>query len=319
MADSELIVHEIEEIDLKSVFHGEASGFTPWLARPENLSRLSKVLALELAEVETEQSTGVFRLDLIATNEIDGSKVIIENQFSRSNHDHLGKALTYLAANQDGGAKTVVWLAESFAAEHRAVLAWLNDNTPEDIGFWGIVPKVLRIAGGPPGLRFDVIVRPNPLVKEARAEKKFSHDPKIREFRGSYWPKFQEELRRRPGGDRVATKFGGQVGHLHLFPSEGFKMLEPPVFCNAYLVAPTSETPRTGVWRGYSSGTSSFIDLAEVDEKLDLVRAKAVEADVYGEAPANFSDEIHVQQSLIAHVDRTMKMLGLLDESFGHE
>jgi hypothetical protein len=279
---------------------------------------LSKALGLELAEAETEQSTGVFRLDLIATNEIDGSKVIIENQFSRSNHDHLGKALTYLAANQDGGAKTVVWLAESFAAEHRAVLDWLNNNTPEDIGFWGVVPKVLRIAGGPPGLRFDVIVRPNQLVKEVRAEKKYSHDPKIREFRGRYWPAFEEELRKRPGGDRFVTKFGGQLGHLYLFPTERFKMLEPPIFCNAYLTAPVSETPRTGIWCGYGSASSTFSDRAAVDAKLDFLRAKAVDANIYGGAPADFSDEAHIQATLRAHVDRAMKVLDLLSEAFGN-
>src|SRR6056297_455551 len=156
-----LVVHEVTEADLKSVFLGEASGFTPWLARQDNLDRLGRALGLSLEAVGTEQSTGTFRIDLVARNMDDDGLVIIENQFSRSDHDHLGKALTYLATTSETGAKTVIWLAERFADEHRAVLEWLNDNTPEEIGFWGVVPKVLRIADGPPGLRFDVEVRPN--------------------------------------------------------------------------------------------------------------------------------------------------------------
>ena len=66
---------------------------------------------------------------------MDGVAVIIENQFGRSDHDHFGKALTYLAAHQ---ASVVVWIAESFTDEHRASLTWLNEHREDEFEFWAV-------------------------------------------------------------------------------------------------------------------------------------------------------------------------------------
>lgn len=35
------------------------------------------------------------RIDLVGKDEVTGEKVIIENQLESSNHDHLGKIITY--------------------------------------------------------------------------------------------------------------------------------------------------------------------------------------------------------------------------------
>jgi len=44
-----------------------------------------------------EKSAGSFNIDLVAEDE-SGNPVIIENQLDKSNHDHLGKVITYLTA-----------------------------------------------------------------------------------------------------------------------------------------------------------------------------------------------------------------------------
>jgi 3-phosphoglycerate kinase len=121
----EIVIHEIEEIDLRSVFVTEHRTFTPWLGRPENLARLARSLGIEIELEAIEANSGTFRADILARNLADGTIVVIENQFGRSDHDHFGKAMTYLAAHH---AKTVVWIAEAFAGEHRAALTWLNDK-----------------------------------------------------------------------------------------------------------------------------------------------------------------------------------------------
>jgi hypothetical protein len=110
----EPLVHEIEEVDLRSVFPREDRTFTPWLSHPDNLARLARALGLEIEFEAAEVGSGVFRADILARSLMDGSLVVIENQFGRSDHDHFGKAMTYLAAH---GARTVVWLAETFADE----------------------------------------------------------------------------------------------------------------------------------------------------------------------------------------------------------
>jgi hypothetical protein len=187
----EILVHEIEEIDLRTVFPREDHAFTPWLSQPENLARLGRALGLDIELKATEVGTGIFRTDILGTNLADGSTIVIENQFGRSDHDHLGKALTYLAANQD--TKIVIWLAEAFADEHRAALTWLNDNTLEDIAFYGIAPKLMRIAGSPPGLRFDVIIAPNSFVKSKKQEAR-KIDEAVGGVREAFWSAFDEAL-----------------------------------------------------------------------------------------------------------------------------
>lgn len=200
----EIEVHEIEELDLRTVFAREDSTFTPWLSRPQNLSRLSAALGMELELVGTELSTGAFRTDILARSVSDGGAVVIENQFGRSDHDHRGKALTYLAAHD---ARAVVWVAERFADEHRAALDWLNDQTPEHVGFFGVVPRLLRIGGSPPGLEFDVAVRPNALVKAVRAEGRALD--LHQDLRGAFWTELQAEMAKSAPFNPAARGTGG--------------------------------------------------------------------------------------------------------------
>jgi hypothetical protein len=67
---------------------------------------------MELEIEAVEHWVGAFKADILAraVGETD-HRVIIENQFGRTNHGHLGQILTYLAGIED--AKTVVWIAES--------------------------------------------------------------------------------------------------------------------------------------------------------------------------------------------------------------
>ena len=97
--------------------------------------------------------------------------------------------MTYLAAHE---AKIVVWLAEFFADEHRAALTWLNDNTPEDVSFYGVAPRLMRIAGSPPGLRFDIVIAPNAFVKKKKQEE-HKIDEAIPALRSSFWSDFQSK------------------------------------------------------------------------------------------------------------------------------
>ena len=101
-----------ERVSLREAWPTEDDNFTPWLAKPDNIKLLGDALNMELEVEAVEHRVGSFLADILAqaVDEAD-HRVIIENQFGRTNHGHLGQILTYLAGID--GAKTVVWIAET--------------------------------------------------------------------------------------------------------------------------------------------------------------------------------------------------------------
>ena len=143
-------------VELRDIWPHEAQDFTPWLA--ENLVFLAEVLDMDLELEATEKRVGDFRADIVCWNRVDNSRVIIENQFEKSNHQHLGKVLTY-AAGLD--AATIIWIAEELRPEHRDVLNWLNRNTPVALQFFGVEITVFQIAESPYAPEFKVVTVTN--------------------------------------------------------------------------------------------------------------------------------------------------------------
>jgi RecB family endonuclease NucS len=95
------IIGKLERVPLREAWKNEATDFTRWLR--ENIDVLNEVLDLNLVNPEREQEAGDFAVDLVAEDGA-GNTVIIENQLEPSNHDHLGKVLTYLTALEAKGA-----------------------------------------------------------------------------------------------------------------------------------------------------------------------------------------------------------------------
>ena len=143
-------------VELRDIWPHEARDFTPWLA--ENLVFLAEALDTDLELEAIEKRVGDFRADIVCLNRTDNSRVIIENQLEKSNHQHLGKVLTY-AAGLD--AATIVWIAEEFRPEHREVLNWLNRNTSVALRFFGVEITVYQIAESPYAPKFTVATEMN--------------------------------------------------------------------------------------------------------------------------------------------------------------
>ena len=166
----DIAISTLESVNLRTVWAEEAQHFTPWLAQSENLARLGEALGLTLEPHGTEQAVGGFSADILCRR-LDGgsddqSWVVIENQFGRTDHDHLGKLLTYTAGLN---ARTVVWIAEEFRDEHRAALDLLNASTTRDYAYFGVEIELLRIDGSRPAPRFNIVVQPNDWAKTAKA------------------------------------------------------------------------------------------------------------------------------------------------------
>ena len=156
-----------EEYDLRKVWPNEANDFTKWLFEKHNMELLSEALGVEIEGEAREANVGAFRVDIVGTEAETGRKVIIENQLEDTNHDHLGKIITY-AAGQD--AAIIVWVVKRAREEHRAAIEWLNNNTNNTISFFLCEIKLYRIDNSPLAVKFEVVEKPNGWVKTSSTE-----------------------------------------------------------------------------------------------------------------------------------------------------
>ncbi|MEM8787698.1 MAG: DUF4268 domain-containing protein [Pseudomonadota bacterium] len=210
--------------DIRSIWPGEADHFTPWLAQPENLSLLSQSMGygrdgLELEAVEA--NVGAFRADILArdTNSPAGERVLIENQFGRSDHDHLGKLITY-ASGLD--AHTVLLISEEIREEHRSAIDWLNRITSDAHRFFAVKVELWRIGESLPAPRFEVVVQPNGWARAIDSAARLVADglTDLRQTYLRYWTALGElmtdqptNLRPRKAAPQQWTGFGiGRTG-----------------------------------------------------------------------------------------------------------
>lgn len=147
---------KLERVEVRSVWPDEAQHFTPWLS--EQLELLGEAIGLELEFEGREKRVGPFRADLLCKDTLTNSWVLIENQFGKTDHSHMGQLLTYAAGLE---AVTVVWVAERFTDEHRAALDWLNRVTAEGVNFFGLEVELWRIGTSAPAPKFNVVSKPN--------------------------------------------------------------------------------------------------------------------------------------------------------------
>lgn len=186
-----------EKISLTQAWPSEASNFTPWLAQPLNIALLGTTLGFELEVEAVEHWVGPFRADILARAQDETDhRVLIENQFGRTDHRHLGQILTYLAGIES--AKTVVWIAETIQADHRAAIDWLNEHTSEVFSFFAVEIELWRIGDSHPAPRFNVVASPNDWTRQARSATRQVSEVALAErhhVRLAYWASFAEFLK----------------------------------------------------------------------------------------------------------------------------
>ena len=135
-----------------------------------------------------EDNVGTFSADISAEEMDTGRRIIIENQFGYSDHDHLGKIITY-AAGKD--ASTIIWIVENARAEHASAIEWLNNNMM-DKGFFLVEMDVVRIGDSLPAPSFKIIQKPNAYIQSIKAE---MDSDSTKKFKFTYWSQFLDHLK----------------------------------------------------------------------------------------------------------------------------
>ncbi len=193
------MIGKIKRVPLREVWKHEALDFTTWLQ--ENIEVLNDVLDASFSGAEREQAAGNFSVDLISEDEL-GNPVVIENQLEKSDHDHLGKLLTYLVAFD---AKVAIWIVSEPRPEHVSTITWLNESM--SASFYMVKVEAIQIGDSLPAPLLTLVVGPS---EEGRKVGKTKEEWAEREdVRYRFWKKLLERSKGR-------TKL-----HANISPSRG--------------------------------------------------------------------------------------------------
>ncbi|WP_029543190.1 DUF4268 domain-containing protein [Selenomonas sp. AB3002] len=171
-------------VDLRSVWPHEEHDFSQWLAKDENLAQLAEAVGIDLELEETESSVGSFSVDIYAKEVGTSRGIIIENQLEDTNHDHLGKIITYAAGKE---AQVIIWVVKHARDEHKQAVAWLNQHTDEKIGVFLIEVELWKIGDSLPAPRFNVVERPNEWAKSVKVVESLTP---LKRFQLEFWQNF---------------------------------------------------------------------------------------------------------------------------------
>ncbi len=179
-------VGKIERVDLRDIWPHEAHDFTKWMANDGGLQLLSEKLGIEFEDPESESDVGSFNADIVARESGTGRRVVIENQLEDTNHDHLGKLVTYAAGTDAGYA---VWVVKKAREEHQKAIEWLNSHTDEDLGFFLVEIDAVKIGDSLPAPMFSIVEKPNDWAKSTKAAGSMNETEKLRL---AYWQRYRE-------------------------------------------------------------------------------------------------------------------------------
>lgn len=182
------MIGRMKKVPLKEVWKHEARDFTSWLEK--NIEVLGEELDIDLTMIEREKDVGIFSADLLAEDQ-NGQKVIIENQLNKTDHDHLGKIITYIS-NLD--AKIAIWISSNPRPEHVQAIDWLNE-TASDIKFYLVKIEAYKIDNSVPAPKFFIVSGPSKEAKKVGEEKQKT--AKRHNLRFEFWQNLLEKSKKK--------------------------------------------------------------------------------------------------------------------------
>lgn len=246
--------------DLREVWKNEASDFTPWLAKEENLSLLGESIGIDITLEEKESNVGDFSVDIFAKEEGTGRNIIIENQLEDSNHDHLGKIITY-ASGKD--AQILIWIVKRARDEHRNAIEWLNNHTDDSVAFFLIEIELWKIGDSQPAPKFNIVEQPNEWLKTMKAQESMKPADKIKI---AFWSAFKDYCQEIPGFNFSLRK--PSTNHWYNFA----------IGKGGFYIQLTADTQKKTI--------SAGLLIKDDKELYEILKSKAVEiTEILGEKP----------------------------------
>lgn len=297
-------IGKLTEVDVRDLWKHEQYDFSNWLAKEENIKLLDDEIGLTLMDINKEVYIGSYRCDLVAKDETTGQIVIIENQLEATNHDHLGKIITY-AAGLD--AKTIVWIVKEAREEHKAAIEWLNNNSSEEIGFFLIELHAYKINDSLPAPMFKVVEKPNNFTKTSKQNYSDKELNQSQNERLMFWEEFNTVIvsKGKPFSVRKPTTdhwydvaIGTSEAHLaiNLVNKENKIVLELYILDNKNLFDHIYEDKEK---------IENTLQMSFSWERLDGKKASRIKHDVLG---LDFSDHSNYPQLMDECIEKILKM-----------
>ena len=297
-------IGKLTEVDVRDLWKHEQYDFSNWLAKEENIKLLDDEIGLTLMDINKEVYIGSYRCDLVAKDETTGQIVIIENQLEATNHDHLGKIITY-AAGLD--AKTIIWIVKEAREEHKAAIEWLNNNSSEEIGFFLIELHAYKINDSLPAPMFKVVEKPNNFTKTSKQIYSDKELNRSQNERLMFWEEFNTVIvaKGKPFSVRKPTTdhwydvaIGTSEAHLaiNLVNKENKIVLELYILDNKNLFDHIYEDKEK---------IEDTLQMSFSWERLDGKKASRIKHDVLG---LDFSDHSNYPQLMDECIEKILKM-----------
>lgn len=169
---------------------------------PENLELLGEQIGIEIELLGTEVEMGSFRIDILGREPNTDEKIIIENQLEQTNHDHLGKVITY-AAGLD--ARYLIWVVKDVTDEHLKAIEWLNEHLDDSIRCFLIKIEVWQIGDSKPAPRFDVISVKNDWVSSVKKTAAVTGISSLRLKQLEFWEKLAIFIKAKDANIKIQT------------------------------------------------------------------------------------------------------------------
>lgn len=297
-------IGKLTEVNVRDLWKHEQYDFSNWLAKEENIKLLDDEIGLTLMDINKEVYIGSYRCDLVAKDETTGQIVIIENQLEATNHDHLGKIITY-AAGLD--AKTIIWIVKEAREEHKAAIEWLNNNSSEEIGFFLIELHAYKINDSLPAPMFKVVEKPNNFTKTSKQNYSDKELNRSQNERLIFWEEFNTVIvgKGKPFSVRKPTTdhwydvaIGTSEAHLaiNLVNKENKIVLELYILDNKNLFDHIYEDKEK---------IENTLQMSFSWERLDGKKASRIKHDVLG---LDFSDHSNYPQLMDECIEKILKM-----------
>ena len=229
---------KLQPVDIRQAWANEALNFTPWLA--DNLDALAEVLKIDLEWEGTEMpvSSTSYRVDIVARNPQDDSRILIENQLESADHRHLGQILTYMAGLE---ARVAVWVTPEFNDAHRSAIRWLNEHTDDKFSFFAVKVRVVKIGDSPPAPIFEVVESPNEWERQVHDAVQGAVSERG-QFRLAFWAHFAQRIPDAPG---LRAGYGGGWGGSNVW----HRVEQADIVISQYLAQDHVGVYLTGNWR----------------------------------------------------------------------